>query len=33
MMQLDGYGVAEGDLGDVAEEDSVGVGGDGVAAF
>src|SRR2546427_8363354 len=32
-MQLDGYGVAEGDLGGVAEEDAVGVGGDGVAAF
>src|SRR3989449_9096279 len=32
-MQLDSYGVAEGDLGGVAEENSIGVGGDGVAAF
>src|SRR3989441_2194316 len=32
-MQLDGYGVAEGNLSGVAEEDAVGVGGDGVAAL
>src|SRR5438445_12396962 len=32
-MQLDSYGVAEGDLGGGAEEKSIGVGGDGVAAF
>jgi len=32
-MELDGYGVAEGDLGGVTEEVAGGVGGDGVAAF
>ena len=32
-MQLDGYGVAEGGLGGVAEDVSGGVGGYGVAAF
>src|SRR5690348_926982 len=32
-VELDGYGVADGDLRGVAEDDAVGVGGDGVAAF
>ncbi len=32
-MELDGDGVAEGDLGGVAEDNPIRVGGDGVAAF
>ena len=32
-MELDGDGVAEGDLGGVAEEVAGSVGGDGVATF
>jgi len=32
-VELDGYGIAESDLGGVAEEVADGVGGDGVAAF
>jgi hypothetical protein len=32
-VELDGYGIAEGDLGSVAEEVAGGVSGYGVAAF
>ncbi len=32
-VELEGDGVAEPNLGGVAEDDAVGVGGDGVAAF